>query len=187
MDFQNLIICPDCNENVSIHAEICPHCGRPIKKYLEENNINDFTKGFICPRCGDKEALYFTPYRRVSCEYCHIPFIQTKYEIVDFFNHHGESKEDILHDLKELGVDDQFDENEYNKRCLKEEEYRKNLRKQASHELQQSTNQPHCPTCQSTNIEKIGMFKRMLSTNMFGIASKKIGKQFHCKNCGYDF
>ena len=70
MDFQNLIICPDCNENVSIHAEICPHCGRPIKKYLEENNINDFTKGFICPRCGDKEALYFTPYRRVSCEYC---------------------------------------------------------------------------------------------------------------------
>lgn len=36
MDFQNLIICPDCNENVSIHAEICPHCGRPIKKYLEE-------------------------------------------------------------------------------------------------------------------------------------------------------
>lgn len=187
MDFQNLIICPDCNENVSIHAEICPHCGRPIKKYLEENNINDFTKGFICPRCGDKEALYFTPYRRVSCEYCHIPFIQTKYEIVDFFNHHGENKEDILHDLKELGVDDQFDENEYNKRCLKEEEYRKNLRKQASHELQQSTNQHHCPVCQSTNIEKIGMFKRMLSTSMFGIASDKIGKQFTCKNCGYKF
>lgn len=191
MDFQNLIICPDCNENVSIHAEICPHCGRPIKKYLEENNINDFTKGFICPRCGDKEALYFTPYRRVSCEYCHIPFIQTKYEIVDFFNHHGESKEDILHDLKELGVDDQFDENEYNKRCLKEEEFRKRNREEARQRLLQntspSTNQPHCPICQSTNIEKIGMFKRILSTSMFGIASDKVGKQWHCKNCRNNF
>lgn len=60
----------------------------------------------------------------------------------------------------------------------------KNLRKQASHELQQSTNQPHCPTCQSTNIEKIGMFKRMLSTSMFGIASDKVGKQWHCKIVG---
>ena len=26
-----------------------------------------------------------------------------------------------------------------------------------------------------------------VSTAMVGIASKKIGKQFHCKNCGYDF
>lgn len=197
MGFQNLICCPDCDEKVSIFAEICPHCGRPIKKYIEEHKINDFTKGFMCPKCGEKEAMYFTSYRRVNCEYCRTPYIQTKYEIVDFFNHYDESKENILHDLKELGLEDQFDENLYNKRHMKEEEFRKRNREEARQRLLQqasqpsaapaSTNQPHCPACQSTNIEKIGIFKRMLSTNMFGIASKKIGKQFHCKNCGYDF
>lgn len=193
MGFQNLIICPDCNENVSIHAEICPHCGRPIKKYLEEHRINDFTKGFICPKCGDKEAMYFTPYRRVKCSYCRTPYIQTKYEVVEFFNHHGESKESILHDLKELGVEDQFDENLYTERWDKEIKSRKRNQEEARQRLLQpesttpSTNQPHCPVCQSTNIEKIGMFKRILSTSMFGIASDKVGKQWHCKSCGNNF
>lgn len=36
MGFQNLIYCPDCDREVSIYAETCPHCGRPIKKYLEK-------------------------------------------------------------------------------------------------------------------------------------------------------
>lgn len=191
MGFQNLICCPDCDEKVSIHAETCPHCGSPIKEYLEEHRINDFTKGFICPKCGNKEALYFTPWRRVNCGYCRTPYIQTKYEIVDFFNHHGENKESILHDLRELGVEDRFDENLYNKRCHKEEEFIKRNQEEAHQRLLQNTspsaNQPHCPVCQSTNIEKIGMFKRILSTSMFGIASDKVGKQWHCKSCGYDF
>lgn len=27
MGFQNLIYCPDCDREVSIYAETCPHCG----------------------------------------------------------------------------------------------------------------------------------------------------------------
>ena len=96
MGFQNLIYCPDCDREVSIYAETCPHCGRPIKKYLEENNINDFTRGFICPRCGVHEINYAGHCRRVNCKYCRVPFIQTKYEMVDLLNHHGCDKESII-------------------------------------------------------------------------------------------
>lgn len=45
-------------------------------------------------------------------------------------------------------------------------------------------NKPKCPTCQSTNIQKIGTSERVVSVVMLGIFSKKINKSFKCKNCG---
>lgn len=51
----------------------------------------------------------------------------------------------------------------------------------------QTNNKPHCPYCQSTNIKKITATSRIGSSIMFGVASKKIGKQWHCNNCGSDF
>lgn len=44
-----------------------------------------------------------------------------------------------------------------------------------------------CPYCHSMNTSKIGTVSRMASTAMFGLASKKIGKQWHCNSCGSDF
>lgn len=44
-----------------------------------------------------------------------------------------------------------------------------------------------CPYCHATNISKIGYFSRSLSTGLFGLGSKKIGKQWHCDHCGSDF
>lgn len=49
----------------------------------------------------------------------------------------------------------------------------------------QSENIPKCPTCQSTDIKKIGAFDRATSVAFLGLASSKIGKQFQCNNCGY--
>ena len=37
------------------------------------------------------------------------------------------------------------------------------------------------------NTSKIGTVSRMTSTAMFGLASKKLGKQWHCNSCGSDF
>ena len=45
--------------------------------------------------------------------------------------------------------------------------------------------QPKCPTCQSTNIRKMGGIERGASIYAFGLFSKKINKSFKCKNCGY--
>ena len=44
---------------------------------------------------------------------------------------------------------------------------------------------PKCPTCGSTNVEKISTLNRAVSIGVAGLASDKIGKQFCCKNCGY--
>ena len=46
-------------------------------------------------------------------------------------------------------------------------------------------NKPKCPTCSSTNVQKIGGLERAGSVYMFGVFSKKINKSFKCKNCGY--
>ncbi len=42
-----------------------------------------------------------------------------------------------------------------------------------------------CPTCQSTNVQKIGVGERAVSVATMGIFSKKINKSFKCKSCGY--
>ncbi len=44
---------------------------------------------------------------------------------------------------------------------------------------------PRCPTCGSTNVEKITNLNRGISVAMWGMMSKKINKSFKCKNCGY--
>lgn len=49
----------------------------------------------------------------------------------------------------------------------------------------ESLNKPKCPTCQSTDIQKIGTGERIASVAALGIFSKKINKSSKCKNCGY--
>lgn len=46
---------------------------------------------------------------------------------------------------------------------------------------------PKCPTCGCPDLEKIGAGEKAVSAAMFGLFSKKIHKQFRCKNCGYEW
>ena len=48
-----------------------------------------------------------------------------------------------------------------------------------------SKNLPTCPTCGSTNIQKISGLNRAAHGYMFGLFSKTAKSQFCCKNCGY--
>lgn len=51
--------------------------------------------------------------------------------------------------------------------------------------LEEASRVPKCPTCQSTNIRKMGGVERGTSIWAFGLLSKKIGKTFKCNSCGY--
>ena len=51
--------------------------------------------------------------------------------------------------------------------------------------LEEQSRVPKCPTCQSTNIRKMGGVERGISIYAFGLFSKKINKTFKCQNCGY--
>lgn len=52
-------------------------------------------------------------------------------------------------------------------------------------EIQQANCVPTCPTCGSTNIQKISGLNRAAHGYMFGLFSKTAKSQFCCKNCGY--
>lgn len=51
--------------------------------------------------------------------------------------------------------------------------------------LEEKNKAPKCPTCQSTNIRKMGGVERGVSIATFGLFSKKINKTFKCNNCNY--
>ena len=44
-----------------------------------------------------------------------------------------------------------------------------------------------CPYCHATNVRKVSLAGRAVSAGIFGLGSKKIGKQWHCNRCGSDF
>lgn len=46
-------------------------------------------------------------------------------------------------------------------------------------------NSPKCPTCGSTNIEKISLTRKAIGGALFGLFSSDVRKTMHCKNCGY--
>lgn len=46
-------------------------------------------------------------------------------------------------------------------------------------------NKPKCPTCNSTNIEKISTTKKIFGGAMFGLFSSDVRNTMYCKNCGY--
>lgn len=56
---------------------------------------------------------------------------------------------------------------------------------QEKQELQPQPNVPKCPTCQSTNIEKISLTSKAIGGAMFGLFSSNVRKTMRCKNCKY--
>lgn len=63
-------------------------------------------------------------------------------------------------------------------------EQQKSIQNQQA-QVKQESNVPKCPTCQSTNIRKIGAGERAASVLGLGIFSKKINKTWKCNNCGH--
>ena len=53
--------------------------------------------------------------------------------------------------------------------------------------LEEQSRRVTCSYCGSSNIKRIGLLNRAVSTELWGLGSKKIGKQWHCNNCGSDF
>lgn len=51
--------------------------------------------------------------------------------------------------------------------------------------IQKDSSVPKCPTCGSTNIERISLGKKAFGGVMFGLFSSDVRRTMHCKNCGY--
>lgn len=63
-------------------------------------------------------------------------------------------------------------------------EQQQSLKQPQARKSEQSTNHPKCPTCGSTNIEKISVGKKLGGGFLFGIFSSDVRNTMHCRDCG---
>ena len=140
----------------------------------------------ICNRCLDRHEI--AAYRAKYCDFCgYEHFTEFVFEAPDDDNWSKKHEEQARQNQASLYGNPEFSLRHYNKR-LKEEK----RRDERSFYLNQqraknppSGNVPKCPTCGSTNVDKISTLNRAVSIGFLGLASDKIGKQFCCKDCGY--
>lgn len=187
------VFCPECGKILSQYAESCPDCSFPIAKYIKDANLTDFSKTFICPKCGSFSTATDVV-ATIQCDFCGTPMFQT-----------SESTTTTISNTSWPKTEDEIDSYIYSllEKCDKVEEYdieahriyKQKLRervmarrKQQSNQRSTTTpsaNQPHCPTCGSTDIIKISAAKKAVGAGLFGLFSKTAKSQFECKNCGY--
>ena len=63
-------------------------------------------------------------------------------------------------------------------------EQQQSLKQAQGKQSGESDNRPKCPTCGSTNIEKISVGKKLGGGFLFGIFSSDVRNTMHCKDCG---
>lgn len=135
---------------------------------------------------------------KMECTSCHITL--DKEELINKFNNvcpmcHEKNSyiEEYIMDIKRISNDPDFiqamtklhdeDPIEYQ---LKMSQFKANLKQQEQvQESRAEENKPRCPTCGSTNIEKISLGKKAVGGALFGIFSSNVRKSMHCKSCGY--
>ena len=69
----------------------------------------------------------------------------------------------------------------------KAEAFDKQIKEELVQEAELAKYTPKCPVCGCPHLDKIGAGSKLVDVAVWGFASKKPGKQFKCKACGYEF
>lgn len=167
------------NERIMVY---CPKCG-----YVGTNRINIPN---VCPNC--RHQIYeINPKWEITLE---------KYDEIMAPKKYGEkTRRECIEDLIEfcqpfyeevVKKHPDFDEEEFlqwgDKLNNMIERHLENIKKPDPF-YDDITIKPtvKCPTCHSTNTQKISGVERATSVGLFGLFSKKIGKTWKCNSCGY--
>ena len=122
----------------------------------------------ICPKCAWFKG------RRV-CDFCNEKMVPTETALTDAMKMSDKEEEELVNGYIETLIKDTYD--------AKAREYREENERPVFADYVCETG-IQCPTCSSTNVSKIGVISRAVSTSFFGLASSKIGKTHKCNNCG---
>lgn len=123
----------------------------------------------ICPKCAWFKA-------RRKCDFCNIQMIPTETTVEESMSMSDKQKKELINFYIETLIKDTYDP--------KAREYQEANRQSVFADYVPDT-KPTCPTCKSTNIEKISVGKKVFGGAMFGLFSSDVRKTMHCKNCGY--
>ena len=167
----SLLKCPECNKEVSEYAEACPNCGCPINVIKSSQPISKKEGHFYSIINGEEKDITYFVKKSLSDEWINdiVGFktkMQNELDIYDVF--------DFIKAIKDCnGAPKEYNDEKASIHYEKLNKIKASL--------------PKCPYCHSTSIKKISAASRTASVIGFGIFSKKIGKQWHCNNCGSDF
>ena len=132
-----------------------------------------------CPKCGSIKMLNFEWEK--DCSYCGYKLQDTEYYFTESVDH-GNLKPEIRKAIFEKYIKNSSTYSEEAVKDREEKEGRERLNLPSSYTPK---NTPKCPTCGSTNIEKISTTKKAVGFVAVGIFSSNFGKTMHCKQCGY--
>ena len=170
-----LIKCPECGKEFSNKAPACPNCGCPTKDIINDTykNSNTLCIDDLVYDVSDVIKLLANGDRDGA------------YVIAEEMIPHKVSGEitDILDCLTQgIFLPWGKDEFGYLRNQIIEQQISS---KEQRIKSQPTQNVPHCPTCGSTNIEKISAGKKAMGFLAVGFLSSNVRKTYRCKNCGY--
>lgn len=155
--------CPVCNETKQ-NTSLC----------FNNERFREFTKGYFY-LFEPKEDTKICP----CCEKGVLEDSSLTFEEFKIIDNVSDSDRQFLEAMIELKKNDPI---EYQ---LKISQFKVNLKQQESSKKVEEDNRPKCPTCGSTNIEKISLGKKAVGGALFGLFSSNVRKSMHCKSCGY--
>ena len=173
---------------MSKHIKFCPSCNRTGRNYTDlfgddDKEIVDFNRGYLeffnvnsqtpnkCPVCNCTEVVDSI-------------LTEEEFETISKFTHNRQVLDQMVELKKNNPIDFELKLSQFETATMNKNKARKSSSSHASSSMQ-TQNVPHCPTCGSTNIQKISDTKRWLTTGLFGLASSDVGKTMVCKKCGY--
>lgn len=139
-----------------------------------------------CKKCG--RIILFIIEDKLECDCCHSKVSPVPDEFLV-----GESKMVINKELKQQFIDEyvktspEFDQYIFDHRDEILAKQSAEFNAKMTHGkaiLEEQSRVAKCPSCGSSNVSKIGMLNRMVSTGLFGLASSKISKTHKCNHCG---
>lgn len=145
----------------------------------------------ICPQCG---KIYGSNNR--SCPFCKSDMIDTDTTWDQWGDMSIQEDTSLLvwetKQLEKIKQSDQFSQALYDARIKWEKEQEeigeaRGAAALAEFEREHGLSKPvlHCPTCGSTNVNKISLGKKVVGIFGFGLLSKNARSQFECDDCGY--
>lgn len=130
-------------------------------------------KVYYCPKCGINKYINLDEDFNGICKVCGKEMKRSEKDIA----------------VQTTGPWNLKNSSEMVAKAKERQNFRKDVEEAIKRENMRSQQQniPHCPICGSAKLSKISTLNRAVSVSLFGIFSKKIGKQWHCNQCGTDF
>ena len=193
--FMAFIGCPNCGEQIDTVHIICPRCNAFLKHYSDATIARYLKMGVVALIVA--AASCFIGVRALSNDIGSIVgLISLSIGITaliptyaGFSGYKTEMRKRHLAETDYVAYRG-YVEKEKIKRAKEEQrlrEYQESLQKQQEEtEMKKYNNYKYkCPMCSSNKIMNISTAKKVVSTELLGLASNKIGKTYQCDECKY--